>query len=364
MLNGPLLARLAELASRADELEKLLADPDVIGNRALFQKYAQEYGFASRAAEKYREAQELKDRRDEAETILAEEPEGELGTLASQELDELASVEQALEAEVEDLLLTEDADSQRNVIIEIRPGTGGDEAALFAADLFRIYSKYAEGRGWKTEMVSSHPTELGGFREVIFAVKGNDVYSRLRFESGGHRVQRVPATEASGRIHTSAVTVAVLPEAEEIDIEIDQEDLRIDRFSSSGPGGQSVNRTASAIRLTHEPSGMVVSCQDEKSQHKNLAKAMRVLRSRLYEQEVQARKQERDATRRSQIGSGDRSERIRTYNYPQDRVTDHRLGKSYSLTQIVAGDIGKLLADLVEKDKEDRLAALNETAGS
>ena len=360
MLKGPLLNRLAQLAARADELEKLLADPEVIRDQATYRNHAKEYGFASRAAAQHRHQMSLERRRQEAADILKEATDEELSQLAQEELAEIEREQAELEAEIKNLLIHEDADARRDVIIEIRAGTGGEEAALFAADLFRMYGKYAESKGWKTEIVSSHSTELGGFKEVVFDVKGEDVYSELRHESGGHRVQRVPVTEAGGRIHTSAVTVAVLPEAEEVDVQINSDDLKVDRFRASGPGGQHVNKTASAIRITHLPTELVVSCQDEKSQHKNLAKAMRVLRSRLYERELAAKKQARDAARKSQIGSGDRSDRVRTYNYPQNRVTDHRLGKNYSLEQVVAGGLQKLIADLTEMHRERQLGELDQ----
>ncbi|MFH1730541.1 MAG: peptide chain release factor 1 [Planctomycetota bacterium] len=364
MLTGPLLARLAQLAARSVELEPLLADPKVIADRAVYQKFAKEYGFTSRAAEKHKELTELEKRRSEAEAILAEGADDDMVQLANDELAEIEALEAELEDKVKGLLIRHNEDARRDVIIEIRAGTGGEEAALFAADLFRMYAKYAENRGWKTEIANTHHTELGGLKEITFGVKGENVYSELQHESGGHRVQRVPATESSGRIHTSAVTVAVLPEAEEVDVQLGENDLRIDRFCSTGPGGQSVNTTASAIRLTHIPTGLVVSCQDEKSQHKNLASAKRVLMSRLYERERAAKKRERDAKRKSQIGSGGRSDRIRTYNFPQNRVTDHRLDKNYSLEQIIAGGLGKLLADLREMDREEQLADLDESSGN
>jgi peptide chain release factor 1 len=360
MSKGPLIARLAQLAGRAAELETMLADPKIISDHTAYQKHAKEYAFASRAAAKHRHWESLERRWVEAEAIINDESDKELVEMAEAERKELGPERTELEQEITDLLISDDEDARRDVIIEIRAGTGGDEAGLFAADLFRMYEKYAEGQGWKTTLVSSHPTELGGFKEIIFDVKGGEVYSHLRAESGGHRVQRVPVTETSGRIHTSAVTVAVLPEAEDVDITIRDEDIRIDRFCSSGPGGQSVNTTYSAIRVTHLPTNLVVSCQDEKSQHKNLAKAMRVLRSRLYERVLEEKKQKRDKARKSQIGSGDRSMRVRTYNFPQNRVTDHRLNQNYSLEQIIAGGMDKLIRDLLEMQKEQQLIELAE----
>jgi peptide chain release factor 1 len=358
MIQDALRQRLAQLANRAAELEGLLSDPDVLGDQARYTRCAKEYAFASRAAEKLRSLESLERRGAEAAEMLEADADEELTELARQEIEDVEDERLGLDQEVQELLLEDDEDARRDAIVEIRAGTGGDEAALFVGDLFHMYSKFAETRRWKTEIVSSHPTELGGFRDITFDVKGNGVYGVLRHESGGHRVQRVPSTESSGRIHTSAVTVAVLPEAEAVDVEIADEDVKIDRFCASGPGGQHVNRTESAIRLTHLPTGMVVSCQDEKSQHKNLAKAMRVLRSRLYERKLQEEKQARDAMRNAQIGSGDRSERIRTYNFPQNRVTDHRLGKNYSLEQVMPGDLSKIVADLREMDREQQLAAL------
>lgn len=360
MLKGPLLARLAQLAARANELETLLADPNVISDQPTYRKYAKEHSFVTRAAAKHRHLTALEARRTEALRILGEETDEELTELARQELAELDAEQAVLENEITDLLIHDDEDARRDVIIEIRAGTGGEEAALFAGDLFRMYAKYAESKGWKTAVVSAHHTELGGFKEIIFDVKGENIYKELRHESGGHRVQRVPTTEASGRIHTSAVTVAVLPEAEKVDVDIKEEDVRVDRFCSSGPGGQSVNTTASAIRVTHLPSGLVVSCQDEKSQHKNLARAMRVLRSRLYERMQNEKKRARDAARKSQVGTGDRSDRVRTYNFPQNRVSDHRLNKNYSLEHVIAGGMDQLIADLMEMHKEEQLSRLDQ----
>jgi len=360
MLNGPLLGRLAQLAARADELERLLADPKVLSDPAAYRTCAKEFAALSRARAQHRHLAALQSRHTEATAILQDENHKDLAGLAREELAEIETEQQQLEQQILDSLVQDDEDARRDVIIEIRAGTGGEEAALFVGDLFRMYVKYAESRGWKTGIVSAHATDMGGFREITFDVKGEDVYSHLRYESGGHRVQRVPVTEAAGRIHTSAVTVAVLPEAEEVDVKIDENDLKIDRFCASGPGGQHVNKTASAIRITHLPTGLVVSCQDEKSQHKNLAKAMRVLRSRLYEQELAAKKRARDAARKSQIGSGDRSDRVRTYNFPQNRVTDHRVDKNYSLEQIMAGGFGKIINDLLELHREQRLAELDQ----
>jgi len=278
--------------------------------------------------------------------------------MAEAELDELNEREPDLEQRLQVMLLPKDAADARNAILEIRAGTGGDEAALFAADLFRMYQRYAELHGWKVEVMSANATGIGGYKEIIASVSGRDVFARLKFESGVHRVQRVPETEASGRIHTSAATVAVLPEAEDVDIEISENDLRVDTYRSSGPGGQSVNTTDSAVRITHLPSGIVVTQQDEKSQHKNRAKAMRVLRARLYDHERQRQQDERAASRRSQVGSGDRSERIRTYNFPQGRVTDHRIGLTlHKLDRVLDGEaLDELIDALTTEDQAARLA--------
>jgi peptide chain release factor 1 len=296
----------------------------------------------------------------ELDALIAEEGDAELRRLAEEERDELARRQPALERALQILLLPKDEADEKNVILEVRAGTGGDEAALFAAALFRMYQRYAELRGWKVELLHLSDTGLGGLKEGQMAIRGRDVFSRLKFESGVHRVQRVPATEAGGRIHTSAATVAVLPEAEEVDVKIDDKDLRIDVFRASGPGGQSVNTTDSAVRITHMPSGIVVIQQDEKSQHKNKAKALRVLRARLYEAERAAKAAERAAQRKSQVGSGDRSERIRTYNFPQGRVTDHRINLTlHKIDRVLDGSaLDELVAALIAEDQAARLAEI------
>jgi peptide chain release factor 1 len=338
-----LLNKLAPFEQRFAELESKLADPAVAGSPAEYAEVAKEHGSLRsivRAAVTYRET--LAEEGD-ARSML-EDPDEEVRDLARAELDGLEQKRTELEQEIRILLVPKDPNDAKNAILEIRAGTGGDEAALFASDLFRMYTRYAERYGWKVEPLSLSQTDGGGVREVIANISGKDIYSRLKYERGVHRVQRVPATESQGRIHTSTVTVAVLPEAEEVDLQIDPGDLRVDVFRASGPGGQSVNTTDSAVRLTHVPTGLVVQCQDEKSQHKNKAKAMKVLRSRLLEQEIQREAEDRGRLRRDQVGTGGRSEKIRTYNFPQSRVTDHRAGVTlHKLDAILEGDLDAIL---------------------
>ena len=334
--------KLDEVEKRCEELERLLADPRVLSNPREMQKFARERAEISKLVEAYRLYKKVDAEIQESRTLLLESDE-EMRELAKSELQALKERQNVLEQEIRVLLLPKDPRDERNVFLEIRAGTGGEEAALFAASLFRMYAKYAEMNRWRVEVMSQNPTGLGGFREIIALVEGKGVYSRLKYESGVHRVQRVPVTEASGRIHTSTVTVAVLPEADEVEIEINPNDLRIDVYRSSGPGGQSVNTTDSAVRVTHLPTGMVVTCQDEKSQHKNKAKALKVLRARLLDQLVEEQRSEISEERKSQVGSGDRSERVRTYNFPQNRLTDHRLGLTlYRLDAILEGDLGEV----------------------
>jgi peptide chain release factor 1 len=338
-----LLDKLAPFERRFAELEEKLADPAVTGSPAEYAQVAKEHASLRslvRAAATYREtlAQES-----DARSVL-DDPDEEVRELARAELEELAQKRTELEGEIHALLVPKDPNDAKNAILEIRAGTGGEEAALFASDLFRMYTRYAERYGWKVEPLSLSQTDGGGIREVVANIRGEDIYSRLKYERGVHRVQRVPTTESQGRIHTSTVTVAVLPEAEEVDVQIDPGDLRVDVFRASGPGGQSVNTTDSAVRLTHVPSGLVVQCQDEKSQHKNKARAMKVLRSRLLAQEIQREAEERDRLRRGQVGTGGRSEKIRTYNFPQSRVTDHRAGVTlHKLDAIIEGDLDEIL---------------------
>lgn len=351
-----MLDKLKTLETTYEELNRLLSDPAVIANMAEYQKYARRQSGLSEIVAAYREYREVSADLTATRALLDEKMEDELRELAEMELEQLRERKEELEQKLKILLLPKDPNDEKNVIMEIRAGTGGEEAALFAGDLFRMYSRYAENRGWRLELLSASETAIGGFKEIIFLLEGNGAYSRLKYESGVHRVQRVPDTEASGRIHTSAATVAVLPEAEEVDVEINPSDVRIDIFCSSGPGGQSVNTTQSAVRLTHLPTGLVVSCQDEKSQHKNKDKAMRVLRARLLDRAEQEQHGEQASARRSQIGSGDRSERIRTYNFPQGRVTDHRIGLTlYRLESVLNGGIDEFIDALITSAQAEQL---------
>src|SRR2546422_8128718 len=335
-----LFEKLEQIESRYDELTQQLFSPEVLADSARYQKLARTHGELSEVVEKYRERKQIEKHLRGAQQMLIEAEDAEMKQLAHEEERQLLARKEVVERELRRLLLPRDPNDGKNVILRIRAGTGGDEAALFAAELFRMYSRYAESQGWRVEVLESSPSSLGGLKEVVASIQGQKVYSKLKYESGPHRVQRVPATEQQGRIHTSAATVAVLPEADEIDIKIDPKDIRIDTFCSSGPGGQSVNTTYSAVRITHLPTGMVVSCQDEKSQIKNRAKAMRVLRSRLLEKKREEQQKQIGEERRSQIGTGDRSEKVRTYNFPQNRVTDHRIG--LTLHQLDRGMDGKL----------------------
>jgi len=335
--------KLDEVENRYEELEKLLTDPKVLGNPKEMQKLARERAGISKLVETYRAYKKVEEEIKESHNLLTESDE-EMRELAKAELHSLKERQAALEEEIKTLLLPQDPRDEKNIFLEIRAGTGGEEAALFAADLFRMYAKFAEMNRWRVEVMSQNPTGLGGFKEIIALIEGKKVYSRLKYESGVHRVQRVPVTESSGRIHTSAVTVAVLPEADEVEVEINPNDLRIDVYRSSGPGGQSVNTTDSAVRVTHIPTGLVVTCQDEKSQHKNKAKALKVLRARLLDQLMEEQRSEISEDRKSQVGSGDRSERVRTYNFPQNRVTDHRLGLTlHRLDSVLEGDLAEVV---------------------
>lgn len=352
-----MLEKLAEVEKRYEQLESLLADPQLLGRQKEYSKVAKERAELEEIVSCYREWKRIAQEIEENRELLKEKDEA-IRELAREEIARLRERKGELENRLKILLLPKDPNDAKNVILEIRAGAGGEEAALFAADLFRMYSRYAEAQGWRVELMSSNPTGLGGFKEVIALIEGQGAYSRLKFEGGVHRVQRVPVTEASGRIHTSTVTVAVLPEADEVEVEIDPKDLRVDVFRASGPGGQSVNTTDSAVRIMHLPSGLVVTCQDEKSQHKNKAKALKILRARLLEKKQEEQRSEIAATRRLMVGSGDRSERIRTYNFPQGRVTDHRINLTlYKLDRIMEGGIDELLDALVTYYQAEALRA-------
>ena len=341
-----MFAKLDEVVTRFEELESRLADPDLIININNYKRVAQEHAELKTIVTTYRILQEISQQIEDNKELLNDDDQ-EMRELAREELATLKKRYEELSQKLRLLMLPKDPRDQRNVFIEIRAGTGGDEAALFAAALFRMYTHYAENKGWKTEIMNQHQTEIGGFKEVIAAITGKEVFSHLKYEAGVHRVQRVPVTESQGRIHTSAVTVAIMPEADEVEIQVEDKDLKIDVFRSSGPGGQSVNTTDSAVRITHLPTGLVVICQDEKSQHKNKAKALRVLKARLYDKKVAEQQEQLSADRRLQVGSGDRSERIRTYNYPQSRVSDHRIGLTlYKLEAIMDGDLEEVILSL------------------
>jgi len=351
---------LDDVVERFREVEGLLSDPANIADQKRYRELTKEHADLSELVAVYRRYKQVCEEL-EGHRELLQDSDPEMKELAKAELPELEEQQQHLQQELHLLLLPKDPNDDKNIILEIRAGTGGDEAALFAADLFRMYSRYADSKNWKVEIMSASETDGGGFKEIIAMISGAQVYSRLKFESGTHRVQRVPETETQGRIHTSACTVAVLPEAEDVDIEINPADLRVDLYRSSGSGGQHVNKTESAVRLTHIPTGVVVACQDEKSQHKNKAKAMKVLKSRIYDQMLAAQQAEMAADRKSQVGSGDRSERIRTYNFPQGRCTDHRIGLTlYRLDAIMQGDIEEVIEALIT---HQQAAQMSQQAG-
>jgi peptide chain release factor 1 len=355
-----LFGKLDAVVKKYDELTRLLSDPDVITKQQEYMKYSKEQAEISDVVEKYQEFLAVQNGIADAEEIINDKKtDADFKELAQAELADLKEKREKYEAELKLLLIPKDPNDEKNILLEIRAGTGGDEAALFAADLFRMYTKYAEKKRWKVETISMSDTGSGGLKEVIALISGKAVYSKLKYESGVHRVQRVPATEASGRIHTSAATVAILPEAEEAEVNIEQKDLRVDLFCASGPGGQCVNTTYSAVRLTHIPSGLVVSCQDERSQIKNKAKAMKVLQARLLEKIQADQDAERSEDRKSQVGTGDRSERIRTYNFPQNRLTDHRIGLTlYRLEYVMEGDLDEVVDQLNTFFNAERLKNL------
>ncbi len=347
---------LEQKLQRFEELERQLQDPEVLSNTTRMLEVQREYGGLRKVAEAVRRFHSLEEDIEIAEQMAEEETDPAAREYARSELASLCERRDALQIELEDLATAGDSITRGGLMMEIRAGTGGEEAALFAADLFSMYASFVESRGWKIEVMDQSESDMGGFKEIIFSVTGEGAFHQLQFESGGHRVQRVPETETQGRIHTSLATVAVLPEASDVEVDIDPEDLQIDTMRAGGPGGQKVNKTESAVRITHIPSGIVVKCQDEKSQHKNKAKAMRVLRSRLLEQKQQEAADARASQRRTLIGSGDRSERIRTYNFPQGRVTDHRIGLTlYKLDQVMQGHLDELVSALVEFDRQERL---------
>ena len=354
-----MLDKLKLIEDRYEELNRLMADPEVVTDHTKVTEYAQEQAEIAELVQTYRRYGALEQELEDTRALIEMEDNPEMGEMADQEIARIEEEMDALYEQMKVLLLPRDPNDEKNVIVEIRAGAGGDEAGIFAADLYRMYTRYAESKGWKTHILSEHRTGVGGFKEVIFQIAGKGAYSRLKYESGVHRVQRVPVTESQGRIHTSTATVAVLPEVDDVEIEINPSDLQIDVYTSSGPGGQHMQKNATAVRITHKPSGMVVSCESERSQTQNRERALAVLRSRLYEAERQRQIAERGEERRLQVGSGERSEKIRTYNYPQNRMTDHRIGLTlYRLESIVDGDLDEIIDELAMTDQAERLQAI------
>ncbi|WP_100332487.1 peptide chain release factor 1 [Bacillus xiapuensis] len=353
--------RLQAVEDRYEKLNELLSDPEIINDPAKLRDYSKEQSDLEETVQVYREYKEAKGEYEDAKAMLEEKLDADMREMVKEEIQELEGRLGGYEEQLKRLLVPKDPNDDKNVIMEIRGAAGGDEAALFAGDLYRMYSRYAEAQGWKIEVIEAHPTGLGGYKEIIFMINGKGAYSKMKFENGAHRVQRVPETESGGRIHTSTATVACLPEAEDVEVDVHEKDIRVDTFASSGPGGQSVNTTMSAVRLTHLPTGIVVSCQDEKSQIKNKEKAMKVLRARIYDKFQQEAQAEYDAQRKSAVGSGDRSERIRTYNFPQNRVTDHRIGLTIQkLDQILEGKLDEVLEALIMEEQSSKLEKLQD----
>ncbi|GAB6179307.1 peptide chain release factor 1 [Desulfotomaculum defluvii] len=353
--------KLQALEDRFEQLESQISDPEIMADRAKWQQLVKSHSDLTEVVTAFRQYKKAQEELQDNKQMLEDKLEPDFREMVELEVEELESKIGELEKQLKILLLPKDPNDDKNVIVEIRGGTGGDEAALFAGDLFRMYSRFAEKKGWRTEIMDANETDLGGFKEITFVIEGKGAFSTLKFESGVHRVQRVPATESGGRIHTSAATVAVLPEAEDVDIDINPNDIRIDLFCASGPGGQCVNTTQSAVRITHIPTGTVVSCQDEKSQHKNKDKAMRVLRARLLDKAQEEQQKAIAGARKSMVGSGDRSERIRTYNFPQNRITDHRIGLTlHRLEYVLQGDLDELIDALITTDQAERLKAVEE----
>ncbi|SFE09425.1 bacterial peptide chain release factor 1 (bRF-1) [Lentibacillus persicus] len=356
-----MLERLQSLEDRYDKLNELLSDPDVISDTNKLREYSKEQAGLEEVVQAYRTYKDVEQQLNGTKEMLEDESDDEMQEMAKAELEDLSEQKEELEERLRILLLPKDPNDDKNVFMEIRGAAGGDEAALFAGDLYRMYSKYAETHGWKIDVVEATSTGVGGYKEIIFMVNGTGAYSKLKYENGAHRVQRVPETESGGRIHTSTATVAVLPEAEDVEVDINEKDIRVDTFASSGPGGQSVNTTMSAVRLTHEPTGIVVSCQDEKSQIKNKEKAMRVLRARIYDKFQQEAQAEIDENRKSAVGTGDRSERIRTYNFPQTRVTDHRIGLTIQkLDQVMEGKLDEFIDALLMEEQAQKLEEIGD----